>query len=161
MIFFITLSLWYLPLHAQTSDVKIVVRKGAFTLQVHKNDSLLKTFPVAVGLNAGDKQRRGDNRTPEGEFVISRIHDSRNWVHDFRDGKGPVGGAYGPWFLRLETGSERTSSGKSWTGIGIHGTHDPSSIGSMVTEGCVRLTNADLEELRTLVQKGTPVKILP
>jgi lipoprotein-anchoring transpeptidase ErfK/SrfK len=48
-----------------------------------------------------------------------------------------------------------------WTGIGIHGTHNPASIGTLATEGCIRLKNEDLQELRRLVDVGTPVRILP
>ena len=44
-------------------------------------------------------------------------------------------------------------------GIGIHGTHDPESIGTMVTQGCVRLWNEDLEELKGRVFIGMKVII--
>jgi lipoprotein-anchoring transpeptidase ErfK/SrfK len=103
----------------------------------------------------------GDMRTPEGNFYIEEIQDSRAWVHDFQDGKGPIRGAYGPWFLRLGTGADRTRSGKAWSGIAIHGTHDPDSIGALATEGCVRMHGADIEELKKLVKVGTPVSIVP
>lgn len=156
----IIFALWFSPVRAQTGELKLIVKKSDCILKAYQGDSLMKVFPVAVGRNQGDKQRRGDNRTPEGEFVISKIHDSRSWVHDFGDGKGPIPGVYGPWFLRLDTGSDRTRSGKTWTGIGFHGTHDPTSIGTMATEGCVRLRNEDLEELKRLVSPGTPVTII-
>lgn len=46
-------------------------------------------------------------------------------------------------------------------GIGIHGTHDPASIGTRATEGCVRLNNSDLLELvKKYVYVGMPVVIL-
>ena len=76
---------------------------------------VIETFGAAVGKNAGQKRRAGDMRTPEGSFTVVQIQDSSSWSHDFGDGKGPVAGAYGPWFIRLATG---------WQGIGIHGTHD-------------------------------------
>ena len=50
-----------------------------------------------------------------------------------------IKGAYGPWFIRLKT---------PWKGIGIHGTHDPDSIGKDITEGCIRLKNSDLLDLK-------------
>lgn len=134
-------------------DIHLVVSKSRYTVSVYRGDSLIAAFRVAVGKHSGDKQRRGDNRTPVGQFAISQIQRSHSWVHDFGDGKGPVSGAYGPWFLRLKT--------PRWTGIGIHGTHDPSSIGTMATEGCIRLRNEDLLELKDLVKVGTPVTIEP
>lgn len=143
------------------NDYSIVVKKGEFKLYLYKGDLLVKTYPIAIGKNPGDKERVGDCRTPEGNFYINSIEDSRSWVHDFGDGKGPIPGAYGPWFLRLYTGADRTKSGKTWEGIGIHGTHDPTSIGKMATEGCIRLKNEDIVELKEKVKIGTPVRIEP
>ena len=133
--------------------VRLVVTKSAFTLELFQGDLLLETFPVAVGKNGGDKQAVGDNRTPEGEFAVSSIEDSRKWTHDFGDGKGAVKGAYGPWFIRLAT--------PVWKGIGIHGTHDPASIGTAATEGCIRLRNSDLLRLVARISVGTRVRVLP
>ena len=125
--------------------VRLVVTKSAFTLELFQGDLLLETFPVAVGKNGGDKQAVGDNRTPEGEFAVSSIEDSRKWAHDFGDGKGAVKGAYGPWFVRLAT----------------PGTHDPASIGTAATEGCIRLRNSDLVRLVARTSVGTRVEVLP
>lgn len=133
--------------------------KSEFTLYIKKGDTLVKKYPIAIGKNPGDKQKSGDCRTPEGNFYINRIQNSKNWVHDFKDGKGPIKGAYGPWFLGLYTGAKKTKSGKSWKGIGIHGTHDPSSIGKMVSEGCIRMRNEDIMELKEYVKIGTSVSI--
>lgn len=144
-----------------SKDYWIKIIKHEFKLYLYKGEKLIKTYPVALGKNTGDKQRVGDMRTPEGDFYIIKIHDSRNWTHDFKDGKGPIKGAYGPWFLRLYTGADRTKSGKAWTGIGIHGTHDSTSIGKMVSEGCIRMYNHDIEELKNLVKIGTRVIIEP
>jgi lipoprotein-anchoring transpeptidase ErfK/SrfK len=43
----------------------------------------------------------------------------------------------------------------------IHGTNQPSTIGSFVSSGCIRLTNADIEDLFGRVQVGTRVVVLP
>ena len=61
--------------------------------------------------------------------------------------------AYGPWFLRLDV--------PGFNDIGIHGTHLPESIGSRATEGCIRLTNDDITDLKGRVKVGTVVTILP
>jgi len=132
---------------------RLVVTKSAYTLELFEGETLVETFPVAVGKNSGDKQAVGDLRTPEGEFTVSSIEDSRKWTHDFGDGKGAVKGAYGPWFIRLAT--------PGWKGIGIHGTHDPASIGNAATEGCIRLRNSDLVRLVARISVGTWVRILP
>ncbi len=43
----------------------------------------------------------------------------------------------------------------------IHGTNQPSTIGSFVSSGCIRLVNEDIEDLYTRVQVGTRVVVLP
>jgi len=129
-----------------------VVTKSAFTLEVFEGGERVATYPVAIGKKPGDKKAPGDLRTPEGEFRVVSIENSATWTHDFGDGKGPVKGAYGPWFVRLKTG---------WKGIGIHGTHDPASIGKAATEGCIRLENSDLARLVTRLPIGTRVRIRP
>ncbi len=124
----------------------IIVEKDKFSLKLFHNSEIIKEFQVAIGKNSGDKQKVGDWRTPEGDFKIESIEPSANWQFDYGDGKGPVK-AYGPWFIRLETKADQTISGNTWTGIGIHGTHDESSIGKCLTRGCLRLHNNDLLEL--------------
>lgn len=115
------------------------VVKKEYKLYVMKDNETIDSFDVAVGKNRGQKKRAGDNRTPEGEFYIEQIQNSLHWTYDFKDGKGVIKGAYGPWFIRLKTG---------WSGIGIHGTHDPGSVGTDATEGCIRLTNEDVSRLK-------------
>lgn len=62
-----------------------------------------------------------------------------------------VRGAYGPWFFRLKIAQ--------WTSIGIHGTCFPESIGTRVSEGCVRLKNEDLLKLKSFIKIGMKVII--
>ena len=133
-------------------EVWLKIEKGVHRLTVYRGQVREGTYGVAVGSNPGQKQKRGDRRTPEGEFTVVQIQDARGWTHDFNDGRGEIPGAYGPWFLRLKTG---------WNGVGIHGTHDPSSIGKNVTEGCIRLRNEDLEKVKRLVALRTRVVIVP
>ncbi len=136
---------------AKKGKYNIRVSKSEYTLTLYKGNEFVKSYPIAVGRTPGDKQRVGDNRTPVGNFKIVSIENASSWSHDFRDGKGSIKGAYGPWFLRLDA--------KGWKGIGIHGTHDPDSRGTMATEGCIRLSNEDIADLRTFAYKNMPVVI--
>ncbi len=133
------------------NNYRIFVNKSEYKLTLYKGDKIVKVYPIAIGRNTGDKQYIGDHRTPVGNFKIVSIEDASKWSHDFRDGKGKIKGAYGPWFLRLDA--------KGWKGIGIHGTHDPDSLGTRATEGCVRLRNSDIQELRQLAYVNMPVVI--
>jgi lipoprotein-anchoring transpeptidase ErfK/SrfK len=42
---------------------------------------------------------------------------------------------------------------------GLHGTTEPQNLGQQVTQGCVRLSNPDVEELYSIVPLGTEVII--
>lgn len=131
---------------------RIVVSKKNFQLIVlnQKNDTL-RTFPCAVGLNTGQKQAIGDKRTPEGVFSVQSIEDSSGWSHDFHDGTGVHPYAYGPYFIRLQI--------PRWSGIGIHGTCFPESIGARSSEGCIRLYNDHITTLLTYINIGMKVTI--
>lgn len=131
--------------------VRIV--KHSFELSLMDGEQVVKTWPIAWGRVEGDKQKVGDMRTPEGAFTIQEFNNSKSWTHDFGDGKGQIAGAYGPWFIRLKT--------PGWQGIGIHGTHDPDSIGTKASEGCIRMRNQDLVELKAQAKKGMKVVIEP
>jgi len=136
-----------------TRNLKIVIEKSKYTLSLlDDNDDVIVQYKIGIGKTPGDKQSDGDMRTPEGEFYISKIQNSETWTYDFEDDDlGPIVGAYGPWFLRLET--------RKWDGIGIHGTHLPQSIGTRCTHGCIRMKNKELNDLKQRVCIGTPVVI--
>jgi len=135
----------------QGEKYSILIDKGDFTLTLLDNGKPLHKFRVAIGKNSGQKQAVGDMRTPTGDFTVEEIDDASYWTHDFGDGKGEIKGAYGPWFISLYT--------PGWSGIGIHGTHDPSSIGTCASEGCVRMNNDELRILKKFVHAGTEVRI--
>lgn len=132
----------------------IIIDKNSLTLLLIGSDgTIVRSYGIACAVNLGNKEIRGDHKTPEGRFPINQILNSADLSYDFKDGKGPIAGAYGPWFLRLDV--------PGFYDIGIHGTHLPSSIGSRCTEGCIRMKNEDIEELKDLVRVGMPVIILP
>lgn len=74
-------------------------------------------------------------QTPSGEFTI---------VNKAPNPGGPFGAVW---------------MGLSKPHYGIHGTNDPSSIGKMVSHGCIRMYNHDVLELSRMVPIGTRVTI--
>lgn len=137
-------------LEPEEDEYWVRIDKGLYRLFLYRGREIDRIYTVGVGKNPGDKERAGDNRTPNGIFTVQSIENSSGWTHDFRDGKGIIRGAYGPWFIRLRTG---------WKGIGIHGTHDPDSRGTMVSEGCIRMLNSELEELKQFAFRDMKVVI--
>ena len=126
----------------------IVMSKKDYYLYVYeaqgKDTVMLARYDCAFGLKKGNKERRGDMRTPNSTmrkpFTISQIADASTWRHDFGDGRGNIK-SYGDFFLRLVTPGH--------SGIGIHGsTNNAESVPGRASEGCIRLKDADIIDLR-------------
>ena len=71
-----------------------------------------------------------------------------------------------PYLPRFMAGGEGNPLGARALYLGktlyrIHGTNQPSTIGSFVSSGCIRLTNDDIADLYTRVKVGTRVVVLP
>jgi lipoprotein-anchoring transpeptidase ErfK/SrfK len=71
-----------------------------------------------------------------------------------------------PYLPRFMAGGESNPLGARALYLGntvyrIHGTNQPSTIGSFVSSGCIRLTNTDVEDLYSRVTVGTKVVVLP
>ena len=144
------------PADSATFYSEVVNKKNCFILiskpeyrlyvcEVVNGDTIKRVhYPVCVGLKKGQKQKKGDMKTPEctvdQPFTITEIKDASKWYHDFGDGRGEIL-AYGNWFMRLST--------PGFKGIGIHGsTNNENSVPGRGSEGCIRLRNKDLDELK-------------
>ncbi|MFH1457773.1 MAG: L,D-transpeptidase family protein [Candidatus Omnitrophota bacterium] len=124
-----------------TVPFTIVVDKSGNLLFLKTNEEVFKTYVVATGLN---------NSTPVGNFKITNKLLNPTWFK-----AGTV----------VPPGSPENILGTRWmgfdiSGYGIHGTTEPQSLGRQVTQGCVRMLNAEVEELYTIVPVGTEVTIV-
>ena len=145
-----------IPADSATFYSEVVNKKNCFILiskpeyrlyvcEVVDGDTLKRVhYPVCVGKMKGQKQKKGDMKTPEctaeNPFVITEIVDASTWHHDFGDGRGSIL-SYGHWFMRLKTPGH--------SGIGIHGsTNNESSVPGRGSEGCIRLRDDDLIQLK-------------
>jgi lipoprotein-anchoring transpeptidase ErfK/SrfK len=71
-----------------------------------------------------------------------------------------------PYLPRFMAGGDTNPLGARAMYLGnteyrIHGTNQPSTIGTFVSSGCIRLTNEDVEDLYSRVSVGTHVVVLP
>jgi len=71
-----------------------------------------------------------------------------------------------PYLPRFMAGGETNPLGARAMYLGstvyrIHGTNQPSTIGTFVSSGCIRLTNDDVADLYSRVSVGTRVVVLP
>ncbi len=124
-----------------TAPFSILVDKSQNILMLKCSDEIIKTYTVSTGAN---------NSTPLGVFKIINKIQSPTW---FKAG------------IIVPAGSPENILGTHWLGLevsgyGIHGTTDPQDLGKQVTQGCVRMSNSDVEELYTIVSVGTEVTII-
>lgn len=121
---------------------RVDVLRSAHELRLYDRGRLVKTFPVAIGTK--------DTPTPGGTFYLKELIRPTN-----------RGGVYGPYAYGLSGFSDVLTNFSGGEGvIGIHGTNDPSVIGTDVSHGCIRLRNADITYLAQRLPLGTPVRIL-
>ncbi len=142
----------------KVSADKILIEKKERRLKVISKGEVLKTYKIALGGNPlGPKERRGDNKTPEGTYVIvSRNRDSR--YHRS---------------LHISYPNERDKKRARELGVDpggnimIHGIKNGfSQVGEAQaevdwTKGCIAVTDEEIEEIDKLAPNGTVVEIRP
>lgn len=119
---------------------------------------VIKTYKIALGsAPVGPKMRQGDHRTPEGIYVI----DSRNANSKF----------HRALHVSYPNAADRERARKLGVPPGgnifIHGL--PNGYGFIGaahrardwTDGCIAVTDQEIEEIWKLVGNGTPVEIRP
>jgi tetratricopeptide (TPR) repeat protein len=137
---------------------RILIEKSERRLMLISQGEVLKTYKIALGGNPiGPKERQGDNKTPEGTYVI----DARN-----RDSRYHLS-------LHISYPNERDKNRAKELGVSpggdimIHGIKNGSSwvgnahAGVDWTKGCIAVTNEEIEEIAKLAPNGTIVEIRP
>jgi len=147
--------LWYNHTLKNIKNSSFIIINKQEMMLYHYNyqGELMQKTEIACGKKFGAKETIGDFKTPEGVFGIGEIENVSHWSHDFKDGKGEIEGAYGPYFIRLNVPGQK--------GIGIHGTHNPNSIGTRASEGCIRMHNEELTHLVNNITTASIVVITP
>jgi murein L,D-transpeptidase YafK len=137
---------------------RILIEKSTRRLMLISQGEVLKSYKIALGGNPiGPKERQGDNKTPEGTYVI----DARN-----RDSRFHLS-------LRISYPNERDKKRAKELGVSpggdimIHGIKNGFSwvgdahSGVDWTKGCIAVTDQEIEEIDKLAPNGTIVEIRP
>lgn len=142
----------------QNASYAIIVDKFARKCIVYKNGVKKQEFSVELGRNwVGHKREKGDDATPEGLYKITKkLEGSRTKYHKALLINYPNETDLEEFRKKKEKGL-LPSSAKPGSLIEIHG---GGGRGADWTEGCVALTNSDMDALYKLVQVGTPVTIV-
>jgi murein L,D-transpeptidase YafK len=141
----------------KTAD-RIVVMKSARTMTLENNGHVLKTYKVALGGQpVGAKERQGDHKTPEGEYTIDAKNEhSRFYMALHLSYPNAVDRARAR-NLGLNPGGdvEIHGLGKQYGWIGAwHRLVD-------WTDGCIAVTNDEIQGIFGIVPLGTRVEIRP
>lgn len=119
-----------LDLKMYRAGIEILINPKDKLMHVYVGGQLAKSYPVGVGKPA--------TPTPAGDYkVVNKVTNP--------------GGVLGTRWMGLNIPGGN---------YGIHGTNNPSSIGKLVSLGCIRMQNYNVEELFPQVPIGTPVHIV-
>ena len=144
------------PLPTSAVADKVLVLKSERKLLLMKGNELLKTYTVSLGGNpVGLKIREGDHKTPEGNYVLDR-HNSHSQYHKSIHISYPnADDVARARKLGVPTGGD----------LFIHGLPNdyegPTQQLGDWTEGCIAVTNAEIDEIWRVVADGTPIEIKP
>ena len=135
---------------------KILVFKSKHELLAYSNGQLVVTYKIAIGKNPiGDKEYEGDKKTPEGIYSISSKNPNSGYHKN-------LGISY-PNKQDIEKAKQlgRPTGGD----IKLHGLKNGQGyIGKFLrwtdwTNGCIALTDGELDELYNHTPIGTPIEI--
>lgn len=121
----------------------ILINIPARSLRLYDNDKCIEMYPVGVG--------KIETKTPVGFYKVVEKIVNPTWT-DPADVSVVI------------PSGEDNPLGYRWIGIGgnygIHGTNRLDSVGHYVSNGCVRMVEADVEKVFDKVEVGTEVQIM-
>lgn len=137
---------------------KVVVLKAERKMQLIKNGEVVRTYPIALGDNPiGHKVKEGDERTPEGTYVLDWRNEQSHYYKSYHI-------SYPNAEDKKRAKALNVSPGGS---IMVHAL--PNGMGSIGqahtqqdwTDGCIAITNEQMDELWESAKIGTPIEIKP
>ncbi|MFZ1984631.1 MAG: L,D-transpeptidase family protein [Desulfatitalea sp.] len=151
-------SLLPTPAYAHGKVDRVVVRKSEREMDLMSKNEIVRSYRISLGANpVGHKIQEGDERTPEGRYTIdyrnpkSRYHLALHISYpDAEDNKRAKAKHLRPGGMIMIHGSPN-----SW------GWAESLLKASDWTNGCIAVSNAEIDEIWTLVKDGTPIVIQP
>jgi murein L,D-transpeptidase YafK len=144
------------PTEHQADHIVIVKSKRSMTLI--RGTQILKTYSVALGtVPIGAKEKQGDHKTPEGNYVIdaknahSRFHLALHISYPRAEDRERARK------LRVSPGGDIMIHGLASSFAFLGALHRQTDW----TDGCIAVTNPEIEEIWRLVPVGTTVEIRP
>ena len=136
----------------------VIVNKSESRMSVMRDGKVIKTYVIAMGdAPKGHKLREGDQRTPQGRYVL-----------DYKKSDSAFYRSIHISYPNDEDKLRAQALGISPGGmIMIHGQNPRSSLSPEEpqkynwTNGCIAVTNKEMDELWRMIDEGTPIEIWP
>jgi murein L,D-transpeptidase YafK len=156
LVFFLAVVLAHALAVDKPQADRIVIVKSTRTMTLFRGEKALQTYKVALGgVPIGQKRVQGDHKTPEGNYIIVSRNEHSQFHLALRI-------SYPNPADRARARTLRASPGGD---IMIHGLpngfDDARYRQTDWTDGCIAVTNAEIEEIWKLVPVGTRVEIRP
>ena len=137
---------------------RIIIDKSERLLTLLRGDEALGRYTVALGAAPkGPKQFEGDQRTPEGVYRIDYRNADSSFHLALRISYPNEADRVRALDAGLDPGGQimihGLKNGQGWLG--------ERHLGDDWTDGCISVTNSEIEEIWSLVDLGTPVEIRP
>ncbi|WP_112311688.1 L,D-transpeptidase family protein [Pseudogemmobacter bohemicus] len=145
-----------IPLPLTGTVERIVIEKAARRMALIQDGKEVRVYRIALGFSpAGDKEREGDGRTPEGEFRIDRRNEQSAYHLSL-----------GLDYPQPDDRARARAGGYAPGGdIMIHGQPnmlpDDTLITSDWTAGCIAVSNAEIREIWAVAPVGTVIEVRP
>lgn len=130
---------------------RVLVYKDQRKLYLMHHQEILSQYDIGLGFGpVGDKVKRGDGRTPEGEYRIDRRNPNSQFYLS-------LGISYPNAKDRKEARAAGVDPGGD---IFIHGRPWKNRKGGQDwTAGCIAVTNAEVRQIYAMVKNGTPISV--
>ena len=137
---------------------RIVVNKSKRQLLLFCNGEVIREYAVALGRNpVGAKEQEGDGKTPEGAYVITGRNAASRFHRSLRISYPDAADVERCRRQNIDPGGDIMIHGRP------NGQPDPEDPYRPTdwTEGCVAVTNEEIEEIWSLVPDDTPIMLRP
>ena len=136
----------------------VVVTKSESSLSLLREGKVIKSYRIAMGDNpVGHKLTEGDQRTPEGRYLLDYKKSDSAYYRAIHISYPNDEDRLRANALGIEPGGQ----------IMIHGENPNSNLSPIEaqqynwTDGCIAVTNAEMDELWRAIDAGTPIEIWP
>ena len=136
---------------------KVYVDKSERVLKLLSGDRVIKTYHIALGDSpVGHKRQEGDERTPTGSYILDYKNENSNYYRSIH--------------VSYPNAADKAQAKKRGVSAGgdimIHG--QKNGLGHLAaitqqrdwTDGCIAVTNDEMDEIMSVYKAGMPIEIV-